>query len=153
MSQALRVELHNAEQGRAVVAQRLLPWIGEQIAMGREVEVIARELEDSRSHKQNAFLWGYVLKTISQQAVIGGIGSDEEGWHYYFKRRLLGYRVLKTRVPGSKRPSIRRELRSTKDLKVKAMSDYLDKVMATAATEFGVTFKMTRWEDYQGYWR
>lgn len=153
MSQALRVELHNAEQGRAVVSQRLLPWIGEQIALGREVEVIARELEDNRSHKQNAFLWSYVLKTVSQQAVIGGIGSDEEGWHYYMKRRLLGYRVVKTRIPGSKRLSIRRELRSTKDLTVKQMSDYLDKVMATAATEFGVTFEMTRWEDYQGYWR
>ena len=153
MTQALRVELHNAEQGREAVRQRLLPWIGEQLGLGREVEVVARELEDNRSHRQNSFYWGYVLKTISQQAVIGGIGSDEEGWHYYFKRRLLGYRVVKTRVPGSKRPSIRRELRSTKDLKVKPMSDYLDKVMATAATEFGVTFELTRWEDYQGYWR
>lgn len=153
MSEVLRVELHDKAQGRQVVTARLLPWLGQQLEAGREIEIVAREIEDNRSHKQNAFLWSYVLKTISAQAVIGGIGSDEEGWHYYFKRRLLGYRVLKHRVPGTKRPSIRRELRSTKDLTVKQMSDYLDQVMATAATDFGVTFEIKDWQSYEGHRR
>lgn len=64
---------------------------------------------------------------------------------------MLGYRVLKTRLPGSKRPSITRELRSTKDLKVKPMSDYLEKVMAIGAGDFGVTFEIKDWESYQGH--
>ena len=153
MSEALRIELHSVEQGRAVVRDRLLPWFGAQLQAGRQIVVTAKEIEDDRSLKQNAFYWAYVLKTISQQAVIDGIGSDEEGWNYFFKRRLLGYRVTKRRVPGKKRPSITRELRSTRELKVKPMSDYLEQVMAIAATEFGVTFEIANWESYQGYWR
>lgn len=152
-AQAMRIELHDATQGRTALTARLLPWIGEQLRLGREIEVVARELQDNRSLKQNAFLWGYVLKAIKDQATIGGIGADEEGWNLYFKRRVLGYRVIKTRIPGSKRPSVKRELRSTKDLKVKPMSDYLEQVMAIAASEFGVTFGVTRWEDYEGCWR
>lgn len=153
MSEALRIELHDKTQGRQVVTSRLLPWLGQQLEAGREIEVVAREIEDNRSLRQNAFYWGYVLKNISQQAVIDGIGSDEQGWNYFFKRRVLGYRVTKTRVPGSKRPRITRELRSTKDLKVKPMSDYLEQVLSIGATEFGVTFEIRDWESYQGYWK
>lgn len=153
MSEAMRIELHDAQQGRNALIARLLPWIGEQLRAGREIEVVARELQDNRSLKQNAFYWSYVLKTISTQATIGGIGADEEGWNKYFKRRVLGYRVTKTRIPGSKRPSITRELRSSKDLKVKPMSDYLEQVMAIAASEFGVTFEIKDWQSYEGHWR
>lgn len=115
---------------------------------GRLVVTI-REQEDQRSLQQNAFYWGFVLKQISAQATIGGIGSDENGWHYFFKKTVLGYRITRTKVPGSKRPVIRRELRSTQGLSVKAMSKYLEEVMAKAATEFGVTFPDKRWEDWQ----
>lgn len=120
---------------------------------GKQVLFRVSEEEETRSLRVNAFYWGYVLKTISQQAVIGGIGADEEGWNKYFKRRVLGYRVIKTRMPGSKRPSITRELRSTKDLKVKPMSDYLEQVMAIGASDFGVTFEIKDWQSYEGYRR
>lgn len=153
MTEVLRVELHDKAQGRQVVTSRLLPWLGQQLEAGREIEVVAREIEDNRSLRQNAFYWSYVLKTISQQAVIGGIGADEEGWNKYFKRRVLGYRVTKTRMPGSKRPSITRELRSTRDLKVKPMSEYLEQVMAIGASDFGVTFEIKDWQSYEGYGR
>lgn len=151
MSEVLRVELHDKVQGRQVLTTRFLPWIGQQLEAGREMELVAREIEDNRSLRQNAFYWSYVLKAISQQAVIDGIGADEEGWNKYFKRRVLGYRVIKTRLPGSKRPSITRELRSTKDLKVKPMSDYLEQVMAIAASDFGVTFEIKDWQSYEGH--
>lgn len=81
MSEVLRIELHDKAQGRQVVSARLLPWLGKQLEAGREIEVVAREIEDNRSLRQNAFYWSYVLKTISEQAVIDGIGSDEEGWN------------------------------------------------------------------------
>lgn len=146
----LRAVWTGPEQAGKHFAEKVRPFCREQWAQGRQLAVHICEAEDQRSLQQNAFYWAFVLKTISRQATIDGIGSDENGWHYYFKRRVLGYRVTKTKVPGSKRPVIRRELRSTTDLKVKPMSTYLEKVMAIAATEFGVTFDPGKsWEDWQ----
>lgn len=141
-------------------AKRFLADCEAMFARGVErIAASAQEELDDRTLKQNGFYWGVVLKNISQQATIDGIGSDENGWHYVMKKRVLGYRVVKVRVPGSKRPVIRRELRSTTDLKArrrgepdptKYMPDYLDAVMAIAASEFGVTFPPDqRWEDYR----
>lgn len=104
--------------------------------------------EDDRSLRQNKFLWSYVYRQISHQAVIDGIGADEDGWHLYFKKRVLGFKVMKTKLPGKKRKSIHRELRSTTKLKVPAFSKYLEQVMAIAATEFGVTFGDAKWETW-----
>ena len=147
---SLIVHLHNADQARAVVKDRLLPFIGGSLQTGHRLQVAVKQIEDDRSIRQNAFMWGFVLKTISRQAVIDGIGADQNGWHLYFKRRVLGYRIRTVKVPGKKRPSITRELRSTKDLSVKKMAAYLEEVMAIAATEFGVTFEPgRRWEDWQ----
>lgn len=147
---SLTVHLQNAVQGRIALKDQVLPFIGAHLQAQRRLKVTVEEAEDERSLKQNAFMWAFVLKTISRQAVIDGIGADENGWHLYFKRRLLGYQVRKVKVPGKKRPSMVRELRSTKGLSVKKMSDYLDKVMAIAATEFGVTFEAgRRWEDWR----
>lgn len=143
-------------------AKHFLARCEEMFASGVErIAATAQEEQDKRTLRQNAFLWGYVYKTISAQATIDGTGADENGWHLYFKRRLLGYRVTQTRIPGKKRPAIRRELRSTKDLKArrprtvadpnpaKYMPDYLEAVMSTAGTEFGVTFDAGRtWENW-----
>lgn len=41
-----RVELHDPEQGRAVLTRSMLPWIGEQLKQGRELVLEARLLED-----------------------------------------------------------------------------------------------------------
>lgn len=150
MTQALQLTLNNADQGRDVMRSQFLPFIGGLIESGKRVTVVAKELEDERSLKQNKFLWGFVYKHISEQALIAGIGATADGWHLYYKRILLGYRHTATRLPGKKRPSITRELRSTTDLKVKPMSKYLDKVMAHAATTFGVTFPAgIGWETYR----
>jgi hypothetical protein len=141
-------------------AKRFLARCEAMFAAGVErIAATAQEEEDDRSLRQNAFLWSFVYKTISAQGLIDGIGSDEEGWHYYFKKRVLGYRVRKVRVPGSKRPVIRRELRSTTELKARRrgeadpttyMPDYLDAVMAIAASEFGVQFPADqRWETWR----
>jgi hypothetical protein len=146
------------EQAGRHFAEKVRPFCREQWAQGKRLAVVIAEAEDQRSLQQNGFYWGFVLRTISRAATVDGIGADENGWHYYFKRRVLGYRVTKTKVPGSKRPVIRRELRSTTELKqrkgqepnpAKYMPDYLDAVMAIAATEFGVTFDPgKRWEDW-----
>lgn len=147
---ALVLQLNNAEQGRAAIREQLLPFCGALIDAGKRVALTAQELEDDRTLKQNAFLWGFVYKHISEQAQIEGIGAIAKGWHLYYKRMFLGYKQTLTRLPGKKRPSVTRELRSTKNLKVKPMSIYLDKVMAHAATTFGVTFPPgIGWENYR----
>ena len=126
------------------------PWCLDQWAAGRRLAVTIQEAEDDRTLKQNKFLWGFVYKHISEQAQVEGIGAPAEGWNRYYKQMFLGYRIEKTKLPGKKRPSITRTLRSTKDLKVKPMTDYLDKVMAHAATTFGVAFPAdVSWETYQ----
>jgi hypothetical protein len=159
MSESLHLTLVTPEQATRAVSAQLVPFCRALWQDGERVSLVAQREEDARSLQQNAFMWGFVLKTISAQAVIDGIGADENGWHLYFKRRLLGYKVVQTKLPGKKRKSITRELRSTTDLKqrrrgdpdpAKYMTDYLDAVMAIAATEFGVTFDADkRWEDWR----
>jgi hypothetical protein len=151
MSETLTTIWSTPEQAKASLEARIGPWCRAQWQADgeRRLVVTVREQEDQRSLQQNAFYWGFVLKQISAQATIGGIGSDENGWHYFFKKTILGYRVTRTKVPGSKRPAIRRELRSTRGLSVKAMSAYMEQVMAKAATDFGVTFADKRWEEWQ----
>lgn len=144
----LQVQWNDPEQAGRVFASTVRPWCHDQWRQGKRLIATIRELEDVRSIQQNKFYWSFVLKTISEQARINGIGADAEGWHYFFKKNVLGYRITKVKVPGSKRPVIRRELRSTTGLSVRRMSEYLEQVMATAATEFGVTFEDgRRWED------
>ena len=55
----------------------------------------------------------------------------------------------KTLVAGRKRPVISTSLGTTKGLKVKPMSKYIEQVIAYAVTELGVHFSSTRWEDYR----
>ena len=151
MSQALHVEWTTSDQANASFKAAVVPYVRTMLEAGQRLGVTIAPIEDDRSLKQNAFYWGFCLKEISEQAQIGGIGADAEGWNRYYKVMFLGYRVGKTKMPGRKRPAITRELRSTRDLKVKAMSSYLDQVMAHAATTFGVTFPAdVSWETYRG---
>jgi hypothetical protein len=117
---------------------------------GRRAMISVCEEEDDRSLKQNKFYWGPCLGEISHQAKLNGVGFDEDGWNWYFKRKFLGYRFKKVMVPGNKRVSVIKELISTKDLSVRKMSTYLDKVQAHAATDFGVEFSCPNWVQWNG---
>lgn len=142
--------LTNPQQAHSVITTLFREDIKAQVMAGHRLLLTLQPAEDERTEKQNRFLWGFVYKTISEQAQVEGIGATAEGWNQYYKRMFLGYRIAKTKLPGKKRPSISRTLRSTKDLKVKAMSDYLDKVMAHAATTFTVAFPAgISWENYR----
>ena len=141
---------HNPQQAHQVLTQSLWPWVKEMTMAGHKLVIRGEEAQDDRTLKQNKFLWGFVYKHVSEQAQVEGIGATAEGWNLYYKKMFLGYRIEKTKLPGKKRPSITRTLRSTKELKVKAMSDYLDKVMAHAATTFCVAFPAgVTWESYR----
>ena len=142
--------LINPVQAHGVLSTLFAEDIKAQTLAGRRLLLTLQEAEDDRTIRQNKFMWGFVLRIISEQAQVEGIGATSEGWNHYYKRMFLGYRIAKTKLPGKKRPSITRTLKSTKDLKVKAMSDYLDKVMAHAATTFCVAFPAdVSWENYR----
>lgn len=138
--QTFGLVLHEPRQAHAALAQQAWPAMKTLLESGKKLWLSVEPLEDARTLQQNKFMWGVVLKQISEQAQVGGLGADAEGWHRYYKVMFLGYRFRKVRVPGKKRPSVTRELRSTKDLSVKAFAEYIDQVQAHAATTFGVEF-------------
>lgn len=120
------------------------------VADGRRARIRMEEAEDDRSLRQNRFMWGLVLKEIAEQARIEGQQWTAAAWHELAKRMFLGYEFKRITIAGRKRKAVSRQLRSTARLSVKRMSDYLDKVMAFAATDLGVVFSETKWERYHG---
>ena len=145
----IQIRCHNAQQAHAAMTAQLWPWVKAMTMAGNRVDIKAEPAEDDRTIQQLRFYWGVVLKETSQQAKVNGIGATPDGWHLYFKREHLGYKFTKTILPGKKRPSVIKTLRSTKDLKVKQMGIYLEKSMAQAVTDFGVMFSVSRLQDYQ----
>jgi hypothetical protein len=133
------VALVEPHQAHGALQAQVWPMVKTQTGLGNRLWLTVQPLEDARSIRQNKFYW-VVLKQISQQAQHEGVGADSDGWHLYYKRMFLGYEFKKTRLPGKKRPSVTRELRSTTKLSVKAFAEYIEQVQAHAATTFGVEF-------------
>jgi len=125
------------------------------IADGKRVRIRCEEAKDVRSLRQNAFLWGHVYSSISLQAVVCGERWISEAWHELMKRMFLGYRYeVVERMPGQpeiadKRQRVRRVLRSTTELSVKEMSQYLEKVLAYGVTDLGVEFETMDWNAWE----
>lgn len=144
---ALYLELISPQQANRAVRERFFPYCKAKLDEGLCLAVTVTELEDARSLEQNKLYWHF-LGEISDQAKLNGIGATKEGWHLYFRRKFLGYKFTTTRLPGNKRPSVIRELRSTRGLSVKKMAEYTTQVTAEAASEFGVMFSVR--EDQHG---
>ncbi len=138
---ALHTVFISPEQAKSCVSNVIAPYCKAQWAQGVErLAVTVMPEEDARSIQRNAEYWGFVLQPISDQAQINGIGATKEGWHDYYRKMFLGYEFTKVKMPGTKRPSVRRTLKSTTKLSERKMRDYCEQVRAHAATTFGVTF-------------
>lgn len=126
------------ERAKAKVAMRGPEWIdADGEVHERRYRITFAEERETRSERQQRFYRGPVLKQISEQAP-GGWTAD--AWHEAFKRTVLGFETVRVAVAGRKRTTTYQRLRSTTDLTVKQMSDYLDEVIATATTDLGVVF-------------
>jgi hypothetical protein len=136
----LSVQWIDPEQAGVNFSRVVKPWCHEQWKAGKKIAAHFCDAEEARSIQRNKEYWGYVLRPISEQAQIEGIGAQAEGWHDYYRKMFLGYEFTKVKEPGRKRPSIKRSLRSTTKLSERAMRDYCEQVRAHAATTFGVTF-------------
>lgn len=143
---ALYLTFSDPEQAKALIASHLGPYCRAQWEQGVEsIDITAEPHEDTTEARWFREYWGYVLKPISEQAQVNGIGTDADGWHKYYKKMFLGYVVEKVKLPGSTRWSISRSLKSTTKLSGKARRTYLEQVRAHAATTFGVEFPVPPW--------
>lgn len=144
------VVLFNPQQAHQAISAQLWPWVKSMTMAGHKLVAEVKVQEEDRTLQQNAFYWGACLRDISEQASIGGQRYTADAWHELFKRQFLGYRVKKVAVAGAKRKRITRQLRSTTDLSVRAMTKYLEQVQAFAVTDLGVRFTVPDWQSYEG---
>lgn len=134
-------DAHSVASAGYTLAKRLL-------SNGKPVRITVKAFEDDRTLRQNRYYWGCVLKEISEQASIQGQRWTAEAWHELCKRQFLGYEITKVAVAGRRKKHVIRRLRSTTNLKVREMNEYLEKVQAFAADDLGVRFSVPHWEQW-----
>jgi len=140
------IHLHNKEQARAVLKERALPWIGEQLEAGRGCVMELRLEEDVKTDKQRAYLHGCILTNIALQARPNGEKFPLKVWKEWFRSEFLGFRTETHTNPFTKKKSRRRKRLSTEDLGVRRYADYIERVIAYAVVELGVRFP-EEWTD------
>jgi hypothetical protein len=126
------------DRAKVIIAARGPDWTdADGEVHPRQYRLTFAEEREEVTVKQHRFYRGPVLKQISEQAPGGW---TELAWHGAFKRQILGYETVREQVAGRKRLTVYQRLRSTSDLSVRQMSDYIDEVIATANTDLGVVF-------------
>jgi hypothetical protein len=107
---------------------------------GKVFRIIVGEERDSLSARQRRFMHGPLLGQIAEQVRVNGERFVMAVWKRYYKNLFLGHTWEMVKLPGQKRATPRKEPVSSEDLSVKQYSEWIDKVLAHAATEFGVRF-------------
>lgn len=133
-----RVELHTPDQARAVLKSHTLPWVGQQLEQGRALVAEFRLLEDDITDKQRKYLHGVVLTEIALYARPNGQQFPMPVWKEFFRSQFLGFKVVTSINPLTGRKHRSRQRVSTEDLGIRAMAEYIDRIIAYAATELGV---------------
>lgn len=137
----MKVDVIAADPGAAHMAVQEVWRVAKTLTMdGKPVHIVAAEYEQDRSLEQNRWYWGVFLKTVSDQARIGGARYSVEAWHELGKRQFLGFTVSKVSVAGRKKSTVIRRLKSTRDLTVRQMAKYLEEFQAFAVADLGVAF-------------
>ncbi len=147
---ALQTVFINPAQAKAAIAGQIAPYCKAQWQNGIErLRVTIEPEEDAKTVQQGRFYWGVILVQISEQARIEGQLYTVDAWHELFKRQHLPRVKRRAYVAGKPRPVITTTIGTTKGLSVKKMSAFIEKVIAFGATELGVRFSETRWENYR----
>lgn len=133
-----RFNLETPEQARAILTAAALPWIGEQLKAGRHLVMELKLWEDDITQKQRAYLHAVVLTEIAQYARPNGQSFPMKVWKEHFRKEWLGFKTVTTINPITGKKSRRRVSVSTEDLGIRAMAEYIDRMIAYAATELGV---------------
>lgn len=133
-----RFNLETQEQARAILTTSALPWIGEQLKAGRHLVMELKLWEDDITQKQRAYLHAVVLTEIAQYARPNGQQYPMPVWKEHFRKEWLGFDIVTFIDPLTGKKSRRRVRKSTEDLGIRAMAEYIDRMIAYAATELGV---------------
>lgn len=134
----MRIELHDAEQAHQTLSRYAWPWAKEQMRQGRELVAEFRLLEDDITDKQRAYLHAVVLTEIAQFARPGGVQHDMKTWKEYFRSEWLGFKTVSGTNPITGKKTRKRVRISTEDLGVRRLAEYIDRIIAFAATDLGV---------------
>lgn len=121
---------------------------------GQVPRVELHEEGDTLTLRQLRFIHGPILQQISEQVAVGGVRYTKEVWKAHLKELFIPDRWAMVQAPfvrdartGEWRPSKRKVPRkvekSLTDLRARDRSDFIDKVLAHAATEWGVQFVFT----------
>ncbi|QYY30255.1 recombination protein NinB [Cupriavidus pinatubonensis] len=102
---------------------------------GAPLRIIVTAEERRRTNESNRYYWGVVLRDVSEQAWVQGRQFDKDTWHTFFAD-LYGVKIERTLPDGR----IHLTRKSTSDMTAGEFSEFLTKVQAHAANEFGVTF-------------
>ena len=135
----LSINLINPTQAHESL-QRVWLRIKAELMAGNKQVLTLQSFDEVMSHQQRKFLHGFVLTEIAKQAVIDGRKFSMPAFKEHYRKLFLGDKVVE--VIDIKTGASKKELQrvSTESLGVKKMNEYIEKVCADAANEFGVVF-------------
>lgn len=148
MSDEFRAFIHTGDEGR-VVFQQAMAHARAMVDNGEPVMVRVGPALEAIGVQQRRFLHGPVLSQIAEQAIVSGHRWAVDAWKEFFRRKLLGangWRWEMQQLPGQKRATPRRIRISTEELGVRRYAEFIDEVIAYAASELDVAFHFNEGE-------
>ena len=103
------------------------------VERGSPLRVIVTEESKRRNSEQNRRLWGYLYKTIAEQAWVNEKQYTKDIWHEFFAREfgVCDEMVLPTGEIITRR-------KSTTEMSVKEFADFMQQIEIYAAQQLGV---------------
>lgn len=102
----------------------------------KPLRVIITQDEKKRNNEQNKRLWGYLYKTIAEQAWVSGRQFSKDVWHEHFAR-MFGVCEEMTLPDGE----IITRRKSTTDMTIVEFAEFMNQIESYAASELGVCFE------------
>lgn len=103
---------------------------------GKPLRLIVTASDTKRNNEQNKRYWGFVLRTIADQAWVDGQQYNTDTWHEYFARKFGVCEDMK--LPGGE---IITRRKSTTEMTVSDFTEYMTHVESYATQELGVKFE------------
>lgn len=97
--------------------------------------LIATTAEEKRRAQQNKYYWSCVIRSIAEQAWVGGRQYSAEAWHEQMARTYGQFKDVT--LPDGE--VVVKRL-STTEMSVKDFAKYTEQVTAYGATELGIKF-------------
>ena len=117
---------------------------------GAKVRIVVSEYDDSLTIRQLRFIHGPLFQQIAEQVKIDGVRYVKDVWKRHLKNLFIPIKfemwreLVQDNETGKWRPAKRatphRIMPSLNDLTGQARSEFIDKVIAHAVTEWGVEF-------------